>query len=97
MIVKVDIGGALVYFGAPSAPNQPAPFYPYLLNVGAIQDNTGEETGNTEFLLHLKAKPLIWLNLRRKVVLLEDDLTVVVEGYIGRISYNEGINVTVET
>lgn len=97
MIIKVDIGGAAVYFGAPSAPNQPAPFYPYLLSVSSMQDTTGEETGNTEFLLHLKAKPLIWLNLRRKVEILEDDLTKVFEGYIGRISYNEGINITVES
>lgn len=97
MIVQIDIGGVLVHFGAPSAPNQPAPFYPYLLSVGSIQDNTGEETGNTEFLLHLKAKPLVWLNLRRKVVMMNDDLSVVFEGYVGRLSYNEGINVTVET
>lgn len=97
MIVKVDIGGAIVHFGAPSAPVQPAPFYPYLLNVGSIQDNTGEETGNSEFQLHLKAKSLIWLNLRRRVVIMQDDLTPILEGYIGRISYNESINVTVET
>ena len=87
----------MVYFGAPSAPNQPPPFYPYLMSVGAMQDNTGEETGNVEFLLHLKAKPLVWLNLRRRVAILEDNLTPAFEGYIGRISFNEGINVTVET
>lgn len=97
MIVQVDVGGVLVHFGAPSAPIQPAPFYPYLLSVGDIQDNTGNETGNTQFLLQLKAQPLIWINLRRKVVLFTDELEVIFEGYIGRISYNEGINVTVET
>lgn len=97
MIVQIDIGGALVHFGAPSAPNQPAPFYPYLLEVGTIQDNTGLETGNSEFKLHLKAQPLVWINLRRKVVMMDDDLSVIFEGYIGRLSYNEAINVTVET
>lgn len=97
MIIQVDVGGALVHFGSPSAPVQPAPFYPYLLSVGSMQDNVGEETGNSQFLLHLKAQPLIWLNLRRKVVMLGDDLVPVFEGYIGRISYNEAINVTVET
>lgn len=97
MIVRVNIGGALVHFGAPSSPLQPEPFYPYLQSVGSLQDNTGEETGNFEFLLHLKAKPLVWLNLRRKMELLDDAGEIIFEGYIGRISYNEGINVTVET
>jgi hypothetical protein len=97
MIIKVDIGGVMVSFGTPGAPVRPEPFYPYLLSVGSIQDNRGDETGNAEFLLHLKAKPLIWINLRRKVQMLTDELEVVFEGYIGRVSYNEGINVTVET
>jgi len=97
MLVQIDIGGALVHFGSPFAPSQPEPFYPYLLSVGTINDNTGEETGNTEVLLHLKAKALIGLNLRRKVILFDDKGEMIFEGYLGRISYNEGINLTVET
>jgi len=97
MIVRINLGGSLVHFGVAGSVLQPAPFYPYLLSVGSLQDNTGEETGNFECKLHLKAKPLVWLNLRRKVELLNPKGEIVFEGYLGRISYNEDINLTVET
>jgi hypothetical protein len=96
MIVQIDIGGVLVHFGEPQAPIKPEPFYPYLDAIQAINDSTGDETGSVQFTLKLKAIDLVYLNLRRKVLVLNDKLEIQFEGVIGRISYGEAIDVTVE-
>ena len=96
MIVQIDIGGILVSFGDPQSPNKPEPFYPYLEEVETINDATGEETGSSGFSLSLKAKSLVYLNLRRKVTILNDSLEKQFEGVIGRIAYKEAIEITVE-
>lgn len=97
MIIKVNVGGVLISFGESGSPVKPEPFYPYLLNVDAIQDSTGDELGATSFSLHLLAQRFIGLNLRRKVEFWNDDLTEMrFAGIIGRIAYNESINITVE-
>lgn len=96
MLVKINIGGIDVYFGTPYAPQKPEPFYPYLLEVDAIRDSTGEETGSTGCRLSLKAQALIDVNLRRQVVVLKDNLEPVFTGILRRIAYNEAISLTVE-
>lgn len=96
MLVQVNIGGVIVTFGEPYSLLQPAPFYPYLEEVDAISDATGEETANTSFRLTLKAQDLIHINLRRQVVIYNDKLEKLFEGVIGRIAYSNAINITVE-
>jgi hypothetical protein len=96
MLVRINIGGTEIYFGSPQSPQKPVPFYPWLVEVDAIQDSTGEETGSTSFRLLLRAQALLGLNLRRKVLILTDDLEPAFEGVIGRLGYMEAINVTVE-
>lgn len=96
MLVKVNIGDVWVTFGEPLSPNKPAPFYPYLLDIDSIQDTVGEETGAVAFVLHVKAKDLIYLNVRRPVQLLDDDLTLRFEGVIRTIKYAEHIRIGVE-
>jgi hypothetical protein len=96
MLVKINIGGIDVHFGSPQAAEKPSPFYPYLLEVDTVRDTTGAETGSVAFTLLLKAKELVYLNLRRQVQILNDDLTLAFEGVIGRIGYGESIRITVE-
>lgn len=96
MIIQINIGGVLVNFGEPLAPNKPAPFYPYLESVEPINDSTGAETGSAGFRLNLKAQPLIHINLRREVTIFDDNLEPLFKGVIGRIAYNKSIDITVE-
>ena len=96
MLIQINVGGIDVTFGEPLAPNKPEPFYPYLESVEPITDATGEETGSAGFSLSLKAQRLIELNVRRSVKILDDDLSLVFEGIIGRIAYKNAIDITVE-
>jgi hypothetical protein len=96
MLVKINIGGVDVYFGSPQAVNKPAPFFPYLLEVDTIRDTTGTETGSVAFTMLRRAQSLISLNLRRRVQILNDDLSLAFEGVVGRIAYSESIRITVE-
>lgn len=96
MIAQINIGGVIVSFGEPQAPNKPEPFYPYLDTIQPITDSTGDQTGSVEFSLKLKAKSLVYLNLRRHVFVLNDKLEQQFEGVIGHIAYGNAINITVE-
>jgi len=96
MIVRVLIGGIWINFGFPQSVSQPTPFYPYLLEVDPIADSTDEETGSTAFLLSLKAKELIGLDLRGDVEILDTEGSIAFSGLIGRLAYSEHLRVTVE-
>lgn len=96
MIVRVNIGGIWVNFGFPQGLSQPTPFYAYLIEVEPIADATGDETGSTAFILSLKAKDLIGLELRGDVEILDAAGGVVFSGLIGRLAYSEQLRVTVE-
>lgn len=96
MLVRVNIGGVWLYFGYPQSKSQPMPFFPYLLDIDPIADSTGDETGATAFLLALKAKDLIGLELRSDVEILNPEGTVIFAGLIGRVAYSEQLRVTVE-
>lgn len=96
MIVKINCGGVMVCFGEPGAPNKPEPFYPYLQEVEAIAEANGEASASTGLTLSLKALPLVDLNVRRSVVILNDDLEEQFSGLIGRLTYTESIHITVE-
>lgn len=96
MLVQMDIGGVWVTFGEPLSPNKPEPFYPYLLDIDPIQDTTGDETGAVAFVLHIKAKDLVYLNVRRDAKVLQDDLSLKFEGVVRTIAYTEHIRIGIE-
>lgn len=96
MIVKINIGGVWVSFGYPSSEEKPEPFYPHLISVDRIQEDTGAESGSANFILALRSKELLGIVMRREVKIYNRELELQFEGLLSKLIYTDVLTATVE-